>query len=103
MQLVFAGAAAIGTLALADASAGSPLAAGAPANLQFAQTPPNLGGGGGLATDDGDDQAQQQAQQAAQQQMQQAQQQAEQQNEQAQQQAQQAEQQGQWVEDHPGP
>lgn len=92
MQVVFAGAAAIGMLALADASVGSPLAAGGPVNAQFAQTPPNLVGAGGLAADDGNDQAQQQAQQ-----------QAEQQNEQAQQQAQQAEQQGQWVEDHPGP
>ena len=122
MQLIFAGSAAIAMLALfdaarpdttdkvlgagsvrlADAAIDSPLPAGGPVGLQFPQTPPNLGGGGGFATDDGDDQAQQQEQQALQQ-MQQAQQQAEQQNEQAQQQAQQAEQQGQWVEDHPGP
>jgi len=121
MQVIFAGAAAIALLVLFDAArpgttdavlgAGSvrtdvavdsPLPASGPVGLQFPQTPPNVAGAGGFATDDDDDQAQQQEQQALQQ-MQQAEQQAEQQNEQAQQQAQQAEQQGQWVEEHPGP
>ena len=120
MQLIFAGAAALAMLALFDAArpdttgsvlnsasvrladATIPAPASGPSGLHFPQTPPNLSGGGGFATDDGNDQAQQQEQQALQQ-MQQAEQQAEEQNEAAQQQAQQAEQQGQWVEDHPGP
>ena len=122
MQLFFAGAAAIAMLALFDAArpdttetmlgSGSvrltdiavdvPVPANSPLGPQLPQTPPSLVGGGGFATDGGDNQAQQQEQQALQQ-MQQAEQQAEEQNEQAQQQAQQAEQQGHWVEDNPGP
>ncbi|WP_131813365.1 hypothetical protein [Mycobacterium kubicae] len=66
----------------------------------ISQAPPNLLGGG-LATDDGDDQAQQQAQIALEQ-MQQAEQQAEEQNELATQEAQQAEQQGLEVEQQAG-
>jgi hypothetical protein len=121
-QLFFAGAAAIAMLPLFDAArpdatetmlgSGSvrltdmavdvSVPANGPLGPQLSQTSPSLVGGGGFATDDGDDQAQQQEQQALQQ-MQQAEQHAEEQNEEAQQQAQQAEQQGQWVEDHPGP
>ena len=103
------GAAAIAMLALFDAAqSGTTEAVLGSGSVRLTdmvllpQTPPNLSGGGGLAADGDDDQAQQQEQQALQQ-MQQAEQQAEQQNEQAQQQAQQAEQQGQWVEEHPGP
>ncbi|WP_077097113.1 hypothetical protein [Mycobacterium terramassiliense] len=91
LQLIFAGAAALATLALFGT-----------AHPDVAVAAPASGPVGGFAADDGDDQAQLQ-QQLAQQQLQQSMQQAEEQNEQAQQQAQQAEQQGQWVEDHPGP
>ncbi|OBF47532.1 hypothetical protein A5787_10510 [Mycobacterium sp. 852002-50816_SCH5313054-b] len=91
LQLIFAGAAVLATVALFG-TARPAVALAAPVSGAF----------GGFTADDSDDQAQLQ-QQLAQQQLQQSMQQAEEQNEQAQQQAQQAEQQGQWVEDHPGP
>src|SRR3954470_14810556 len=104
VHLILAGVAIIATLALVDAgrldteaTLGSGSVRLASTSAQYAQTPPNLVGHGGIALNTDDDQAQQQELQALQQ-MQQAEQQAEQQNEQAQLQAQQAEQQGQQVE-----
>ena len=118
IQLIFAGVAALGILAmlaLFDAARpdttetvlgfGSirltdmalPAPASGPFGPQLPQTPPNLGGAGGLAADD-DDQAQQQAQQQEQlalQEMQQSEQQAEEQNEEAEQQFEQGMQQAQ--------
>jgi hypothetical protein len=64
-----------GSVHLADMATDLPAPATAPFGPLYPQTPANLVGGAGFATDDSDDQAQQQAQQ----QMQQAQQQAEQQ------------------------
>ena len=102
MRVIFAGVAAIAMLAYVDAA--HPDAAAATLgqvrltaiDSPLPQGPANLAGGG-IATDDGDDEAQLQ-QQLAQQEMQQAEQQAEQQNEAAQQQALQDELQGQQVE-----
>jgi hypothetical protein len=90
MQLILAAAAAIAMLALLNAphpdTTGTALGSVRLTALDspLPASPPALAGGG-LATDDSDDQAQQQEQQA-QQQMQQSMQQAEQQNEQAEQQ-----------------
>jgi hypothetical protein len=103
MQLIFAGAAAVGMLALFNATppgaTQSVLASGSVrlVDQAFPQTPPGLLGGGGLASDESSDQAQQQEQLATQE-MLQSEQQAEEQNEQAQQQAQMDEQQGLQVE-----
>jgi hypothetical protein len=93
IQLVFAVAAAFGMLALFDTShpetthtvIGSVRLTDVVVTSPLPATQPSLAGGG-LATDDTDDQAQQQAQQDMQQ-MVQSEQQAEQQNEAAQQQA----------------
>jgi hypothetical protein len=122
LQLIFAGAAALGILAmlalfdaarpdttgsvlnsasvrLADTAVPAP--ASGPFGPELPQTPPGVVGGGGFAADDGNDQAQQQ-QQLAQQEIQQAEQQAEEQNEAAQQQALQDELQGQQTEQQAG-
>lgn len=91
LRLTLAGAAALAVLALYDAAQpqtpGTTLGSGSVRLTDMAfspQAPPGLTGGG-LATDDGDDQAQLQ-QQLNQQQLQQSMQQAEEQNEQAEQQ-----------------
>ncbi|ORV55708.1 hypothetical protein AWC05_10900 [Mycobacterium florentinum] len=100
MRIIFAGVAGIAMLAFADAALPASAIPGqvrlTAIDSPLPQGPANLAGGG-LATDDSDDEAQLQ-QQLAQQEMLQAQQQAEQQNEEAQQQALQAELQGQQVE-----
>jgi hypothetical protein len=99
MQIIFAGAAAVAMLALFDAAppetAQSLMPSGSVrlVDQAFPQTPPGLLGGG-LASDESNDQAQQQEQLATQE-MLQSEQQAEQQNEAAQQQAQLDEQQAQ--------
>jgi hypothetical protein len=101
VQLILAGAAAIAMLALFDAArpdtTGAVLGSGTvrltDVGRQLPQTPPNLVGGG-FATDENSDRAQQQEQQALQQ-MQQSMQQAEQQNEAAEQQFEQGMQQAQ--------
>jgi hypothetical protein len=108
MQLIFAAAAAVAMLAFFNAArpdtTGTMLGSVHLTDVTIAsplpETPPGLAGGG-LATDDGSDQAQLQQQQA-QQEMQQAEQQAEQQNEAAQQQALQDELQGQQVQQQAG-
>lgn len=92
MQLIFAAAAAVAMLALFDAihpdATGTVLGSVRLTDVtlasQLPQAPPGVVGGG-LATDDSDDQAQLQ-QQLAMQQLQQSMQQAEEQNEEAQQQ-----------------
>jgi hypothetical protein len=104
LQLIFAAAAAIAMLAFFNAAhpdaTGTPLGSVRLTDVSIAsplpQTPPGLIGSGGLAADDGSDQAQLQ-QQIAQQEMQQSEQQAEEQNEAANQQALQDELQGQQV------
>ena len=122
LQLIFAGAAALGILAMPALfnaarpdTTGSvldsasvhltdmalPAPASGPFGPQLPQTPSGVVGSGGFAADDGNDQAQQQ-QQLAQQEMQQAEQQAEEQNEAAQQQALQDELQGQQTEQQAG-
>lgn len=100
MHVVFAGAASIAMLAFVDATLpGSATATAGHVRLTTIDSPlPQSPFAGGLATDDGDDQAQLQQQLAQQEMQQQAEQQAEQQNEAAQQQALQAELQGQQVE-----
>ncbi len=93
MQIIFAGGAAVAMLALFDVarpdSTPSVLASGSVrlVDQAFPQTAPGLLGGGGLASDESSDQAQQQ-EQLAMQEMLQSEQQAEEQNEAAQQQAQ---------------
>ena len=105
MRLLFAGAMALAMLTFFDAarpdttqtalgSGSIRLTATAIAGPQLPRTPPNVCGGGVLATDDDDDQAQLQ-EQLAQQQLQQSEQQAEQQNEEAEQQFEQGMQQAQ--------
>lgn len=87
LRLTLAGAAALAVLALYDAAQPQTPGSGSVRLTDMAfspQAPPGLAGGG-LAADDGDDQAQLQ-QQLNQQQLQQSMQQAEEQNEQAQQQ-----------------
>ncbi len=119
LQLIFAGTAALGMLALFDAarpdttapvlsSASAHLVdlavsapASGPSGLQLPQTPPNLAPGG-FAADTNDDNEAQLQQQLAQQEMQQSEQEAEQQNEAAEQQALQDEQQGLQVEEQAG-
>jgi hypothetical protein len=98
-QLILAGAAALGILAmLALFAAASPDTTQTVRLTDFAVAAPASGPFGGFAADDDDDQAQQQAQlqeQQALQQMQQSMQQAEEQNEQAEQQFEQGMQQAQ--------
>lgn len=106
LQLIFAAAAAIAMLvffnaARPDTTGGSVRLTDVSIASLVPQTPPGLIGSGGLAADDGSDQAQLQ-QQLAQQEMQQAEQQAEEQNEAAQQQALQDELQGQQVQQQAG-